>query len=58
MTLILESPIHEFSLADATLAAPSKMDLIDADPIDFSLETVYRFAGQYESLAHVDNLGW
>jgi hypothetical protein len=57
VTLILESAIHSFDAESAELAAPDPEALMQEDAVEFSLETIYRFASHYESLhppAHPD----
>lgn len=58
MTLLLESAIREFEPTAADLATPDGATLARGDPVEFSLETVYRFASHYDSLALPDHPDW
>lgn len=58
VTLILESAIHEFELAEAKLVTPTTEELTTTDPVEFSFETIHRFAGQYESLTPTEHPNW
>lgn len=58
MTLILESAIHSFDAETAELAAPDSKALTQEGAVEFSLETIYRFARHYESLHPPSHPDW